>query len=214
MTEFQARYAPSLRELLIGLARQGGEKITYSGAAEILGVWHRIQSLLSAVGHECQARGEPILTALVVSKQTGECSEGLEAEFGITDPAAERLRCAEWWAEHPDEPTDDVGRRAVRFGLAKTRPDQRAFRRALFERYGGRCAITGCQIDGILEAAHLPGRSWEAGHNDAEDGVLLRIDIHRLVDRGHMQLLSDGSVGFDEKSVAEYGDYSGSSWLP
>ena len=143
-----------------------------------------------------------------------ECSEGLEAEFGITDPIEERRKCAEWWAGHPDEPTDDIWQRAMRFGIAKSRPEQWAFRRALFERYSGRCAITGCQIDGVLEAAHLPGRSWEAGHNDADDGVLLRVDIHRLLDRGYLQLLSDGTVEFDDKSVVEYGNYSRSSWLP
>ncbi len=214
LTDYQRKYAMPLRELLIDLSRRGGEKITYSDAANVLGIWQRIQSLLSAVGHHCQDNGEPILTALVVSKATGECSSGLEAEFGITNPAAERQKCAEYWRQQADEPTDEIARRAVRFAVQATRPEQAAFRRAVFERYNGKCALTGCEIACLLDAAHLPDRNWREGHNDAADGILLRADLHRLLDSGHIALAKDGSIEMSAIASNEYGQFSASCWLP
>ncbi|MRS98738.1 hypothetical protein GJQ57_08720 [Ralstonia pickettii] len=75
-----------------------------------------------------------------------------------------------------------------KYALAPVRPEQAAFRRALFERFDGRCAITGCQIAQLLDAAHLPGRNWSAGDNDAEDGILLRADRHWALDSGLIRL--------------------------
>ena len=36
----------------------------------------------------------------------------------------------------------------------------------------------------VLEAAHLPGASWRGVANTAEHGILLRADLHRLLDAG------------------------------
>ncbi len=46
-------------------------------------------------------------------------------------------------------------RREAAFRSIRLRRGQREFRDALIERYRGRCAISGCSILGILEAAHL-----------------------------------------------------------
>ena len=56
------------------------------------------------------------------------------------------------------------------------RPEQNEFRAALFHAYDGKCAVTGSTTAPVLEAAHLPGRSHELGHNQASDGILLRAD--------------------------------------
>jgi len=73
---------------------------------------------------------------------------------------------------------------AVRHRQVETRPEQEAFREAVGEAWGWRCAITGETVREVLEAAHLPGASWRGGANTAEDGILLRADLHRLLDAG------------------------------
>ena len=49
------------------------------------------------------------------------------------------------------------------------------------EAYQGRCAVTGCDAAAALEAAHLrPYRGPES--NTVTNGLLLRADIHTLLD--------------------------------
>ena len=214
MTPFQREFAPQLRELLIGCARHES-KLTYGEAAEILGIHHRsMRDLLSVVGHQCQDLGEPILTAFVVNASSQECGEGLFTEFNVLDPVAERQRCANWWGTREPEEADSIGRRAIQFAMTVVRPKQQAFRRKIFKRYNGRCPVTNCELTCLLEAAHLPGRDWKKGHNQSEDGVLLRADIHRLLDAGLIELHKNGSVQVSKEALSEYGRYSGASWLP
>ena len=72
------------------------------------------------------------------------------------------------FAWNPDGPTRE----------AAARPDQDRFRARLLREYGGRCAVTGCDVPELLDAAHL--RPWRVG----SEGVLLRTDLHRMIDRG------------------------------
>ena len=58
------------------------------------------------------------------------------------------------------------------------RPNQRRFRERLMRDYHGRCAVTGCDIPELLDAAHL--MPWRVG----DEGILLRVDLHRMIDRG------------------------------
>ena len=67
-------------------------------------------------------------------------------------------------------------------GQKTLRPEQNKFRAAVFRAYGGKCALTGEAAKPALEAAHLPGRQHEAGRNSARDGILLRSDLHKLMD--------------------------------
>lgn len=214
MTPFQQQHAPALSDLLIGRARLG-TAITYGDAALILGIHHRsVRTLLDAIGHACQANQEPILTAMVINATTGECGEGIRVEFGVDDPQAERRQCQEWWQQHLEEPAESLARRAARFAAIEIRPDQAAFRRALFALYRGRCTITGCEIPSLLDAAHKPGRDWRAGHNQATDGVLVRADIHRLLDADLIALGEDGCLHVSPVAQSEYGCYDGACWLP
>ena len=67
------------------------------------------------------------------------------------------------------------------------RRGQSAFRRALLDATGGRCALTGCQVTEVLEAAHItPYRGVETNH--PTNGLLLRSDIHVLFDLGHISI--------------------------
>jgi predicted restriction endonuclease len=61
------------------------------------------------------------------------------------------------------------------------RRGQKAFRDALIAAYDGRCAITGCDVLDVLEAAHIhPYRGPET--NKVVNGLLLRADLHTLFD--------------------------------
>ena len=61
------------------------------------------------------------------------------------------------------------------------RRGQPAFRRKLLAAYNGRCAITGCNVKDVLEAAHIiPYKGKETDH--IGNGLLLRADLHTLFD--------------------------------
>jgi hypothetical protein len=94
---------------------------------------------------------------------------------------------------------------AVRVRDVETRPEQAAFRERVGDAWGWRCAITGETVREALDAAHLPGSSWRAGDNTAVDGILLRADLHRLLDCGLLRI-EDGTV---RVSVGNYTQFDG-----
>lgn len=61
------------------------------------------------------------------------------------------------------------------------RRGQKKFRDKLIEVYKGRCAITGCRVEEVLEAAHVIPYCL-AKQNKPENGILLRADLHTLFD--------------------------------
>lgn len=60
------------------------------------------------------------------------------------------------------------------------REGQPVFRRKLIEAYEGKCAVTGCSIQVLLEAAHITPHAG-ARHTRAQHGLLLKTDIHTLL---------------------------------
>lgn len=79
------------------------------------------------------------------------------------------------------ETTEDMRVTALR--EAVIREGQPAFRRRLLEAYEGKCAVTGCTISALLEAAHIIPYAG-AWHTKAQHGLLLKTDIHTLFDKG------------------------------
>jgi hypothetical protein len=63
------------------------------------------------------------------------------------------------------------------------REGQASFRAKLIKHYGSRCMVTGETIDSIIEAAHIIPYCGPDS-NRVENGLLLRVDIHRLFDQG------------------------------
>lgn len=61
------------------------------------------------------------------------------------------------------------------------RQGQPAFRRRLLATYNRRCAITGCAVEAVLEAAHIVPYKGEIT-NHLGNGILLRADLHTLFD--------------------------------
>ncbi len=81
----------------------------------------------------------------------------------------------------PPDSENDARMRAVRSVIA--RQGQAKFRHALLRAYGGKCALTGCGIQPLLEAAHVT--PYLGVHtNELSNGILLRADIHILWDLG------------------------------
>ncbi len=61
------------------------------------------------------------------------------------------------------------------------RRGQAEFRQKLLTAYDGRCAITGCDVEAAIEAAHIiPYQGVETNHS--ANGLPLRADIHTLFD--------------------------------
>ncbi len=85
--------------------------------------------------------------------------------------------------EEPFDPENvEDGRQFVERQVAR-RMGQAKFRRELLHAYQGRCAVTGCDVSAVLEAAHIfPYRGKETNH--VTNGLLLRSDIHMLFDQG------------------------------
>jgi len=82
------------------------------------------------------------------------------------------------------------------------REGQGSFRNLIFNAYGGKCAITGCDVPETLEAAHI--RPYKGPKtNQASNGILLRADLHRLWDTGLLALHeSSHQVLFASRLVA------------
>lgn len=227
---------PDIRAWLIEVCPARGT-VTYSDVMNRFALtFYPLRNAMSRLGHDCMDAGEPIITALIVDKDTHRCSPGIFDEFHIDDDELERQRCYAYWAPGeagagaktdstpaagdatpPDapadppanEPDDDLELRMARFTQVQTRPEQPAFRAAVFRAYGGRCAVSGCAVPEALEAAHRIGRDWRAGHNNASDGILLRRDLHTLYDRGLLQLNEAGQVVLLDSVVDYYGELSG-----
>lgn len=93
----------------------------------------------------------------------------------------------------PDLPFDPLnqedGRKRILAEIVR-RQGQRGFRKALLDSYGGKCAVTGCALGWVLEAAHIsPYRGPDT--NKPDNGLLLRADIHTLFDLGLLSVNPD-----------------------
>jgi hypothetical protein len=95
-------------------------------------------------------------------------------------------------AEGAFDPESVGGARQHALRSVALRRGQSAFRAALLDAYGGRCAITGCAVEAVLEAAHIIPYQGEQT-NDVRNGLLLRADIHTLFDLGLIAIVEEGS---------------------
>lgn len=104
-------------------------------------------------------------------ESTGECSlvRGVKPAGSAdgTDPEIEE-----------NGRPDDVQLRAI-----KIRRGQGRFREGLLAAYGRTCAISGCKIVDLLEAAHIRPHAEEPNYR-VNNGLLLRADLHTLFDVG------------------------------
>ncbi|MBG6223439.1 hypothetical protein IWX79_004410 [Janthinobacterium sp. CAN_S1] len=211
---------PAMRDILINTAKHRG-KVTYGDLMEKLDyVRYQLQHAMNRIGHDCMDKQEPLLTALIVYKDTGQCADGFAAEFGVTDSESERERCYQFWKQAPmpvhikpalpePDPGDPMVERERRFTQTEVRLQQSAFRRKVFLACDGCCVVTGCDVPEALEAAHVFGRDWRLGHNEASDGILLRRDLHAMYDAGLLMISETGKVTLNDAARHAYGDLDG-----
>jgi hypothetical protein len=113
----------------------------------------------------------------------------------VSNPVEEALAVAEDAAEQAAifDPTDVAdARKRVTADIIRRR-GQPAFRKALMDAYDGACAITGCNLLAVLEAAHV--HPYKGDHtNVVSNGLLLRADIHTLFDLGLIAIESETMV--------------------
>lgn len=70
------------------------------------------------------------------------------------------------------------------------RQGQAQFHRTPLKAYNGRCAVTGCPVVDVLEAAHI--KPYLGPHtNSVQNGLLLRADVHTLFDLGLLRIDAD-----------------------
>jgi predicted restriction endonuclease len=90
------------------------------------------------------------------------------------------------------------------------RQGQPGFRAALIDAYGGRCAISDCDVIEILEAAHILPYHGPAT-NRLPNGRLLRGDLHTLFDLGLIAIDSSSRAVVIATTLAQssYADLAG-----
>lgn len=103
----------------------------------------------------------------------------------ISDPVAEAVEAISYSEEEAgafDAHSVAEARSRVIAAIVRRR-GQKSFREALLKAYSGTCAITGCTVQQILEAAHI--HPYKGDHtNVVSNGLLLRADVHTLFDLG------------------------------
>lgn len=89
----------------------------------------------------------------------------------------------------------------AKFGTVEYRTRQSEFRKRIFEKFNGRCPISGCDEPSALEAAHLGAKGgWRTNHTE---GILLRRDLHSLLDAGKLEII-DGVVSVSSEHYKEF----------
>jgi len=131
----------------------------------------------------------------------------------VSNPVEESLAVAEDAAEQAAtfDPTDVAdARKRVTADIIRRR-GQPAFRKALMDAYGDACAITGCNLPIVLEAAHI--HPYKGDHtNVVSNGLLLRADIHTLFDLRLIAIESETMVVRVSPKLegTDYGNLDGS----
>ncbi len=116
----------------------------------------------------------------------------LLAHFGLAGKSALE-EFVEVAAAEPKPPFDPAGAEDARkrvLAEVVRRQGQGGFRKALFDAYDGKCAITGCADACVLEAAHISAYRGP-DTNKPDNGLLLRADIHTLFDLGLLSVNPD-----------------------
>jgi putative restriction endonuclease len=117
----------------------------------------------------------------IVQGKTYDTEEQIGA--AVYAQVEERLRRYQWPSEHKKE---EIQRYGAEYPT-RARLGQGAFRVLVTDAYQRRCAITGERTLPALEAAHIKPYG-ESGPHRVDNGLLLRADLHRLLDSGHITL--------------------------
>ena len=90
-----------------------------------------------------------------------------------------------------------------------TRRGQSEFRAKLLTVYGARCAVTNCDAEEALEAAHITPFAAERNY-EVSNGIIMRADIHTLFDLFLVSIQPDtNTVWFAPALLSHYGEFHG-----
>ncbi len=85
----------------------------------------------------------------------------------------------------------------------RPRLGQGSFKVLVTDAYMRRCAITEEKILPVLEAAHIKPYS-QGGKHRIDNGILLRSDMHRLLDKGYMTITTDLHIEMSQRIKDEF----------
>lgn len=179
-----------------------------------------------AVGNSLDELEEFVRTTTTFSQNWTAPSHSIPAECGSHE-ANENLgkrtlreimdRAEKDAAQELAEPIlseEDARERELR--VVFLRRGQGKFRKALLNAYERRCAVTGCNTEEVLEAAHIIPYMGGDDSNRCDNGLLLRADIHTLFDLGLLWINREMKVEIAHPlKDTEYGKLQGKKiWLP
>lgn len=106
-----------------------------------------------------------------------------------------------------EPPNDNVNE--LQIFARKVRAGQSKFRKALLNNYRNKCCVTECTVLEVLDACHIEPHS-KGGINQVDNGLLLRTDIHSLLDSDLLFVSPDDYRVHIHPSLStsEYFDYN------
>lgn len=111
-------------------------------------------------------------------------------------------------AESLPDPRIGNEHRARQMAEQLARPEQSRFRQALDLAYGYRCCISGCGVPAALQAAHLVS-VVEGGPDKASNGLLLRADLHSLLDDRQLAIEPRTGLVHFSREALNWPEYQG-----
>ena len=129
-----------------------------------------------------------------------DVSDTISRDFHAID-AARRISELGFTVVHEAAPAE---RERERVWLSRlSRPGQAKFRERVVDLYG-RCALTGCSTLPTLEAAHIVSVK-DHGLDFAANGILLRVDLHKLFDGNYLAIdPADGRIALAPQCRGDY----------
>lgn len=115
--------------------------------------------------------------------------------FQVADPIATYLDKSK---EESPQFALVAGEPSKKPAMRKDRKGQSKFRLDTLQSYGRRCCISGDGIEELLEAAHIQPYINEHS-NHPQNGLCLRVDLHRLFDDGLITITEDMTVQVSAK---------------
>jgi putative restriction endonuclease len=126
--------------------------------------------------------------------------------FDVVDGIATRLRIGTLASTPFAIISGDPSRKPV---TRKDRKGQPIFRQQILRNYGHQCCISGDEVEELLEAAHIQPYVDERS-NHPQNGLCLRVDLHRLFDAGLITITDELKVRVSDRlSGTSYYQLSG-----
>jgi len=120
------------------------------------------------------------------------------SQFSATTASTKTAKVLNRWLATRRTPKAKDRDSKVRFETREVeqRVGQPEFRAELLLAYRNRCAVSGCELPEVLQAAHIqPVKS--SGSHSVRNGLLLRADLHNLFDRGLLTISARYVISID-----------------